>query len=109
MVEQIRNEKYFLSCLNTEQQEDTEQPKENSIFLAETILERKGYWQTDQWIYRIVVGAMSLTLIFSLGGAILLETNNKKIPDVLIALGTGALGGIAGLLVPTPSRYSNHD
>lgn len=60
--------------------------------------------QTDRWIYRIVVSALALTLTTSIGGAVWLQLVNKPIPEILIGLGTGALGGLAGLLAPTPSK-----
>ncbi|MDF5730286.1 MAG: hypothetical protein PUP92_20255 [Rhizonema sp. PD38] len=60
--------------------------------------------QTDSWIYRIIVSALSLTLISSISGAVWLQANDKEIPEILIGLGTGALGGLAGLLAPTASK-----
>ena len=60
--------------------------------------------QTDSWIYRIVVSALSLTLVSSISGAVWLQTNDKEIPEILIGLGTGALGGLAGLLAQTPEK-----
>ncbi|MBW4677314.1 MAG: hypothetical protein KME52_25915 [Desmonostoc geniculatum HA4340-LM1] len=60
--------------------------------------------QTDRWIYRIVVGALALTLVSCIGGTVWLQANDKKIPEILIGLGTGALGGLAGLLAPTPTK-----
>jgi hypothetical protein len=60
--------------------------------------------QTDRWIYRIVVGALALTLVSSLGGAVYLQAEGKEIPDILTALGSGALGGLAGLLAPVPMK-----
>lgn len=60
--------------------------------------------QTDRWIYRIVVSALALTLVSSIGGAVWLQSQDKDIPEILIGLGTGALGGLAGLLAPTPSK-----
>lgn len=60
--------------------------------------------QSDRWIYRIVVGALALTLVSSLGGAVYLQAEGKEIPDILTALGSGALGGLAGLLAPTPAK-----
>ncbi len=69
-----------------------------------SICDRGTPLQTDRWIYRMVVGALSLTLVASLGGAIWLQANDKAIPEILIALGTGTLGGLAGLLAPTPAK-----
>jgi predicted phage tail protein len=60
--------------------------------------------QSDRWIYRIVVGALALSLISSIIGAVYLKATDKDIPDILTALGAGALGGLAGLLAPTPTR-----
>jgi hypothetical protein len=60
--------------------------------------------QTDRWIYRIVVSTLALALISSIGSAVWLEANDKEIPEILIALGTGSLGGLAGLLSSTPSK-----
>ena len=60
--------------------------------------------QTDRWIYRIVVSALALTLISSVTGAVYLKAKGEEIPDILTALGSSALGGLAGLLAPAPSR-----
>lgn len=60
--------------------------------------------QNDRWIYRIVVGALALSLISSIVGAVYLKAEDKDIPDILTALGAGALGGLAGLLAPTPTK-----
>ena len=60
--------------------------------------------QTDRWIYRIVVSALALTLVSSIGGTVWLQSEDKPIPEILIGLGTGALGGLAGLLAPTPAK-----
>ena len=60
--------------------------------------------QTDRWIYRIVVSALALSLVSSITGAVYLKAQGEEIPDILTALGSGALGGLAGLLAPTPSK-----
>ena len=60
--------------------------------------------QTDSWIYRIIVSALSLTLISSISGAVWLQAHDQEIPEILIELGTGALGGLAGFLAPTPGK-----
>ena len=107
MIEQIENGKYSFTSFNAQQSDGREQTADNNIDLTKTMLDKKTSWQMDKWIYRIVVSSMSLTIIFSLGGAVWLEANEKEVPEILIALGTGALGGIAGLLAPTPNS-SNH-
>ncbi len=60
--------------------------------------------QTDVWIYRIVVGALALAILGAVGGAILLAMNGRTIPEVLLAIGSGAVGALAGLLAPSPAR-----
>ncbi len=58
--------------------------------------------RSDIWIYRIVVGALGLTLLVALSGAIALAFAGKPIPDSLIAFGSGCVGALAGLLAPSP-------
>ena len=51
-----------------------------------------------------MVGALSLTLVSCVVGAIWLQVKGTKAPELLTGLGTGALGALAGLLAPSPSR-----
>jgi hypothetical protein len=71
-----------------------------------TIADIAAPLQSDVWIYRIVVGALGLTLLVALIGAIALAIKGEgdKIPDVLTALGSAAGGALAGLLAPSPAR-----
>jgi len=58
---------------------------------------------TDVWIYRLVVGALGLAVLIALVGAIVLALRgNVAPPDVLTALGSAAVGALAGLLAPSP-------
>jgi hypothetical protein len=59
--------------------------------------------QSDVWIYRMVVGALGLIGLVAVLGAILLATKGGgQIPDVVTALGSAAIGALAGLLAPSP-------
>ncbi len=58
--------------------------------------------ERDVWIYRIVVSVLGLTVVLSVAGAILLVSIDKKTPEVLVALGSAAVGALAGLLAPSP-------
>ncbi len=59
--------------------------------------------QTDKWIYRLVVSALGLAVILSLISTVVLSLAGKtQIPDVLTALGSAAVGALAGLLAPSP-------
>ena len=61
--------------------------------------------QSDVWIYRMVVGALGLAVLIAIIGAIILSMNGDgNIPDVLTALGSAAVGALAGLLAPSPSN-----
>ena len=57
--------------------------------------------EKDIWLYRIIIAAFALTLVATVVGAILLAMTNQQTPDALVALGSAAIGGLAGFLVPT--------
>ena len=60
--------------------------------------------QWDAWIYRLVVLALGLTLLASAAGGIWLSVLGKDTPQILTALGSAAVGALAGLLAPSPAR-----
>jgi hypothetical protein len=60
--------------------------------------------QTDVWIYRMVVGTLGFMGIGAVLGAMLLAFTGKSTPEVVTALGSAAVGALAGLLAPSPSR-----
>lgn len=63
--------------------------------------------QSDKWIYRIVVDALGLAVLVSLLGAIVLAALKlPEIPQILTAIGSAAVGALAGLLAPSPA--TNH-
>ena len=62
----------------------------------------KSRIQKDVWLYRIIVAALGLTVVASVVGAIALAMTRQSTPDVLVALGSAAIGGLAGLLTPSP-------
>jgi len=59
-------------------------------------------YQSDRWVYRMVVAALGLTMLSVVATAFVLYLRGHDIPDVLVALGTAAVGAIAGLLAPSP-------
>ena len=68
-------------------------------------------FETDKWIYRgtvAVLGAAVLYVAYAQLQIVMTEPlpggNIREIPDGLIALGSAAIGALAGLLAPTPSR-----
>jgi hypothetical protein len=67
---------------------------------------------TDKWIYRIVVGFLGLAILASLIFTFFLSVGSAnpqelKIPDIFLAIGSAAVGALAGLLAPSPGRGSN--
>lgn len=60
--------------------------------------------QTDVWIYRVVVGALGMAVLAALLGAIVLALKSQgETPDILTAIGSAAVGALAGLLAPSPT------
>jgi hypothetical protein len=61
----------------------------------------------DRWIYRIVVMVLGATVIITVAGGLGLAATgnvNYKIPAELVALGSAAVGALAGLLAPAPHQ-----
>lgn len=59
--------------------------------------------QSDVWIYRIVVSALALAVLGTLAGSVILALQSRPVPDVLLAIGSGSIGALAGLLAPAPA------
>lgn len=60
--------------------------------------------QTDPLIYRVVVVVLGLVLLVATGGALVLTFNDLSIPDLLTALGSAAVGALAGVFTPLGGR-----
>ncbi len=64
-------------------------------------------FRNDLWIYRIVVAALSLIVLATVFGGIYLAIIGKgdskiALPEGIIAIGSAAVGAMAGLLAPSP-------
>ena len=62
----------------------------------------------DRWIYRTVVAVLGLVVLTTVGGGIYLAAPSSgseavSIPDAIVAIGSAALGALAGLLAPAPN------
>jgi hypothetical protein len=62
----------------------------------------------DVWIYRAVVVILGTAVIATVFGglAIVLFLHldaNAKLPDAIVAIGSAAVGALAGLLAPSPA------
>jgi hypothetical protein len=63
--------------------------------------------RTDVWIYRTVVIILGITVVATVFGGIYLAVISKadmslKLPDAIVAIGSAAVGALAGLLAPSP-------
>lgn len=58
----------------------------------------------DTMIYRMVVGALGLAVLIAILGSIVLVAFNKTAPDATVAMGSAAVGALAGLLAPSPRQ-----
>lgn len=58
----------------------------------------------DHWIYRAVVVVLGFMVVTSLVGTIVLVMTDHSTPEIIVALGSAAIGGLAGLLAPAPSN-----
>ena len=66
----------------------------------------------DKWIYRFVVWFLGVAILGCLFFTFYLSakhTGGSKIemPDIFLAIGSAAVGALAGLLAPSPIRGSN--
>lgn len=57
----------------------------------------------DRPFYRIVVGVLGLLALIAAIGSIWLVAVSKMIPEVLVALGSTAVGALVGLFAPSPT------
>lgn len=54
----------------------------------------------DTHVYRVIVWALGLVALLALIGAFVLALRTTAIPEVIVALGSAAIGALAGVLVP---------
>ena len=83
-------------------------PQETKLLLMEALHEMPSVLQTDRWIYRMVVLFLGSTVTLTVLGGIYViihwggGTEAKTLPEGVIALGSAAVGALAGLLAPSP-------
>ena len=56
----------------------------------------------DQWLYRMVVIVLGLTMVATIVSTVALAMTGQTRPEVIVALGSVAVGGLAGVLAPSP-------
>lgn len=62
--------------------------------------------ENDPWLYRMVVLIIGLTALVAVLGAVVIVASGRsdRVPDILTALGSGAIGALAGFLTPFQYR-----
>jgi hypothetical protein len=60
----------------------------------------------DPWLYRMIVLIIGLTALIAVVGAVVISASgpDRQVPDILTALGSGAIGALAGFLTPFQHR-----
>lgn len=70
--------------------------------VVQAAMSKSPVYERDKTVYRIAVSALSLAVVGTLGGAIWLGIRQFSVPDIVVAIGSGALGALAGLFAPSP-------
>lgn len=82
---------------------DASLPADHKVKLLGNLQKLSSPLQSDRWIFRLVVAFLGLAVLFTIiGGFILSFKTAATIPEGLIALGSAAVGALAGLLAPSP-------
>jgi hypothetical protein len=78
-------------------------PSKELAKVADEAKQEVPAYVNDKTVYRMVVGALGLLALLSAVGVIILVAIGKTAPDMLVALGSAAVGALAGLLAPSPT------
>jgi hypothetical protein len=57
----------------------------------------------DPWLYRIAIIVLGSLAIMAAVGSLILTVNGRTTPEVLVALGSAAVGALVGLFAPSPT------
>ncbi len=89
------------SLLETIKEDPQKVLKQQAAIANETVRALEG----DIWIYRLVVSFLgALAILVACGIIAIIVINGKTPSEGLVALGSAAVGSLAGLLAPTPGR-----
>jgi len=99
------NVKETLQNLIQQVTNDNSLSSDQKVKLLESLQTLSTPLQSDRWIFRLVVAFLGLTVLLTvLGGFYLSIKTAATIPEGLIALGSAAVGALAGLLAPSPMK-----
>ncbi len=60
-------------------------------------------YMRDKWLYRIAIGVLGTLALVAAIGSVILVLEGDKTPEVLVALGSAAVGALVGLFAPSPT------
>ena len=66
----------------------------------------QAIWTTDKLLFRVAVGVLGALALITAIGAIILVALGKTTPEVLVSLGSAAVGALVGLFAPSPTAKS---
>jgi hypothetical protein len=79
-------------------------PEATKKELLETLKSAQSPLQWDPWVYRMVVGFLGITVVSTvIGGLLISAFSGSTVSEGIIALGSAAVGALAGLLAPSPA------
>jgi hypothetical protein len=112
MAEQGINSLQQLARLLETDSKLVERIKEDPVSELRVIASNVIYPQSDRWIYRVVVCVLGTVLLVVVADAVYLnmqgDVQKYAVSEILISIGSTALGALAGLLAPSPMRtHSN--
>jgi hypothetical protein len=86
--------------------QDSTIPAESKLKIVQSLETVMSPLLQDKWIYRMVVGFLGLVVVLTVVGGfiIVLTGNSASIPEGIIAIGSAAIGALAGLLAPSPNK-----
>lgn len=61
-------------------------------------------YRGDMLLYRIAVIVLGLLALIAAVGSVVLASAGTTTPEVLVALGSAAVGALVGLFAPSPSK-----
>lgn len=70
---------------------------------AKKAIQQTVPWTGDKMLYRIAVIVLGALALIAAIGSIILVVVGKTTPEVLVALGSAAVGALVGLFAPSPT------
>ena len=92
----------IMRVLESQYDSDTDKDTAKKVALISEIRKARPPL-ADRWLYRNVVWILGLTVFMTLGVGIWIISDQKpsEIPSGLVAIGSAAVGALAGLISPT--------